>query len=623
LALAATLAAAALGATGCGSGGRSAAATAADFIADWNHSDTAAMTALMDRPAADFASTLAAFTAGLHATAVRRVTGPVTGHGSAATVPLTTTWSVPGMGTWTDRTTLDLARVSGHWKVDWTPATVAAGLAVGDRLTVGYQWAPRAAILGAGGVALTISQTEVDVGVEGSRIKNPSRLKQVLAGAGATAAQISSALAAAAVHSTFFEPVFELSMAAYQALGGNASPLYVVPGTVFQEQSQTVALTPGLTAHLVGTVGPITAQELSRLGVPYTASSVVGQGGLEAYYQAQLAGTPGGSIEVVNGSGATLRTLDTVAPTPGRPVLTSIDPVVQQAAEHALSTVTGTAAFVAVRVSTGQILASVSDPAGDAFDFALDGEFPPGSSFKVLTSTALFEKGLSPASPASCPPIATVDGEVFHNAEGDQPVSTVARAFAESCNTAFVQLAAGHLSASDFTSVASLYGIGHPVQMGYAAFAGAVPAPSDGAALAATAIGQAAVVVSPLDMAMVASAVGRGAVRPARLVTDAPDDSTAPTALPATVVSQLRAMMASVVTSGTAAGTGLPAGTYAKTGTAQYGSGNPLPIDAWLIGYRGDLAFAMVEQDSKGDGGPVDGPIVARFLDALPAAYGS
>jgi cell division protein FtsI/penicillin-binding protein 2 len=91
--------------------------------------------------------------------------------------------------------------------------------------------------------------------------------------------------------------------------------------------------------------------------------------------------------------------------------------------------------------------------------------------------------------------------------------------------------------------------------------------------------------------------------------------------LPSPIVDQLRSMMASVVSSGTAAGTGLPAGTYAKTGTAEYGSGNPLPTDAWLVGYKGDVAFAMVVQNSAGNGGPVDGPIVAKFLDALPAAY--
>ena len=79
-------------------------------------------------------------------------------------------------------------------------------------------------------------------------------------------------------------------------------------------------------------------------------------------------------------------------------------------------------------------------------------------------------------------------------------------------------------------------------------------------------------------------------------------------------------MMASVTTSGTASGTGLPAGTHAKTGTAEYGVGpeSQLKIDGWLMGYYGDIAFAIVTQDTGGpDGGPVDGPLIAKFLDAL------
>jgi membrane peptidoglycan carboxypeptidase len=82
-------------------------------------------------------------------------------------------------------------------------------------------------------------------------------------------------------------------------------------------------------------------------------------------------------------------------------------------------------------------------------------------------------------------------------------------------------------------------------------------------------------------------------------------------------------MMAHVVAGGTGAGTGLPAGTHAKTGTAQYGTGPHLKIDAWLMGYDGDIAFAIVVPDSPGgaDGGPEDGPVIARFLDVLgPAA---
>ena len=83
---------------------------------------------------------------------------------------------------------------------------------------------------------------------------------------------------------------------------------------------------------------------------------------------------------------------------------TSLDPAVQQAAEAALATSKRpNVAMVAIRASTGQVLAIVSDP-DTSYDTALQGAYPPGSTFKVLTSTALFEKGLTPQSPASCPP---------------------------------------------------------------------------------------------------------------------------------------------------------------------------------------------------------------------------
>jgi cell division protein FtsI/penicillin-binding protein 2 len=140
--------------------------------------------------------------------------------------------------------------------------------------------------------------------------------------------------------------------------------------------------------------------------------------------------------------------------------------------------------------------------------------------------------------------------------------------------------------------------------------------------LAADAIGQGRLTFSPLGMAQVAAAIDSGTVRAPRLVQGAPDDSRKPSQLPAGLVADLRSMMGSVTTSGTAAGTGLPAGTHAKTGTAEYGVGpeSKLKIDGWLMGYYGDIAFAIVTQDTGGaDGGPVDGPMIAKFLSALPS----
>ena len=160
-------------------------------------------------------------------------------------------------------------------------------------------------------------------------------------------------------------------------------------------------------------MGPISAEQLTRLGPAYDPASIVGQSGLEAAYQAQLAGKPGGTITAVSADGKRRTTVATFSPTPGAPLQTSIDPTVQRAAEGALTGVPGYGALVAVRASTGQVLASLSVPAAYQFDQALSGAFPPGSTFKVITASALLEKGLAPASPASCPRPSWWTGKVF------------------------------------------------------------------------------------------------------------------------------------------------------------------------------------------------------------------
>jgi cell division protein FtsI/penicillin-binding protein 2 len=588
--------------------------TASAYLAAWAKQDWAAMQQLVSQPPADFtAVNKAAFTdLGVHQASFSP--GTVATSGSTATEPFTERLALTGIGSITIRSTMHLVQAQGHWLVNWSPATIAPPLRAGDQLSVQTTWPARAAILGQGGAPLTTQGQVVTIGVEGARIKNASAVQAALVAAGATATEASQAIAAAKVHPTYFEPVFTVSQARYNQL---EPTIYPIPGTVFQAGSARSAITPGLAAGVVGTVGPITAQELGQLGAPYDATSVVGQTGLEQAYERQLAGQPGATVTVDNSSGARVATLATLRSHPGTPVTTTIDPVTQHAAEAALAGEQKSAALVAVNADTGNVLAAVSVNSG-GFDQAIDGGFPPGSTFKVITSTALIAHGLTPQSAASCPTTATVDGEVFHNAEGEAPVSTMLQAFTESCNTAFIQLATGHLTPSDFPATATMFGLGRDLHLGLLAFDGSVPQPSDEADLAATSIGQGRVLMSPLSMAMVAAAADTGTVRSPQLVIGASAGAGGTTStLPSDVVSDLHEMMASVVASGTAADQGLPAGTYAKTGTAEYGTTSPLKIDAWLMGFKGQVAFACLVVNSNGNGGPTCGPIVAQFLDDL------
>jgi len=615
LALAGAVAAGGSLLTAC-TGAPSAQEVAHSYLADWARRDWSGMRAMVARPPADFAAVNAAARTDLGVTRASYAGGPVAQSGNSAREPVRQRLKLAGIGTVTIRSVLRLTNSSQGWQVSWSPATIAPQLKPGGRLSLQVDWPARAPILGARGAPLTVSAPMVTIGVEGQRIQSQSVIQAALQAAGAPQQAVAAALTGARAHPTWFEPVFTVPLAQYEQL---APSIYPVPGTVFQTIHQRVPLTAGL-GYLVGTVGPVTAQELRALGAPQDASSVVGQTGLEYGYEKQLAGQPGATITAVNDGGTSVAGVARLAPRPGAPVQTSIDPRVQLAAEQALAGVTKDAALVAVNAATGQLLAVVSNMSG-GFDLALDGAYPPGSAFKVVTTTALIEHGLTPSSPATCPSQVTVDGEVFHNAEGAAPISDLLHAFTESCNTAFIGLAMSRLSAADFTRTAALYRLGSTPRLGLATFGGSVPAPSNEAELAATAIGQGRVLVSPLDMAMVAAGIDTGQVRAPRLVAGAPDDAVAPVALPPTVVNGLHALMAQVVATGTAAGTGLPPGTFAKTGTAQDGQGNPLPTDAWLIGFNNsvmgaDIAFAMVTVDG-GEGGPTDGPVVARFLNLL------
>jgi hypothetical protein len=608
--------------SGCGHKTPSAGSVLSGYLASWGNGDWAAMRAQVTSPPASFTSVNAGVFAALGVKHASFTAGPVTTSGKTARARVTEHFDLPHAGAWNPVTTAHLASRNGAWHVVWSPETINPALHKGDKIAVSSVWPERAAVLGAGGVPLTRTVDRVVVGIVGSRIKSKRAVRTDLRDAGASGAEVSHAMALAKAHPDFFEPVFTVSSARFTQLKLDGSPhnVYVVRGTEFQRTADETALTDQLGAHVVGSLGPITAEELHALGAPYTAADTVGQTGLEASEERTLAGTPTTGVGVQNAAGNPVKQLTSFPGRPGKAVRTSLDPRVQRAAEAALATSKRPdVAMVAMRASTGQVLAIAADPVS-TYDTALQGAYPPGSTFKVLTSTALFRRGLTPDSPASCPPTLTVDGETFHNAEGDGPVSTVQAAFIESCNTAFLRLAVDHLSPSDFTAAARFYGLQRTPMMGLPAFAANVPKAASPTEFAADAIGQGRVTFSPLGMATVAAAIDSGAVHAPRLVAGAPDDRLAPSPLPSKIVDELRPMMAGVVASGTAAGTGLPAGTHAKTGTAEFGTGPEakLKIDGWLMGYDGDIAFAIVTHDTGGsDGGPTNGPIIAKFLNAL------
>jgi hypothetical protein len=376
--------------------------------------------------------------------------------------------------------------------------------------------------------------------------------------------------------------------------------------------SPSVIAQSGSISLLTGTVVGATAAQAKALGAPYQKGDLIGQGGIEQAYQAQLAGRPSLTIRLEGPGTRVDATAARFAATPGKPVQTSLDMRDQMAASAAVSAAPTSKPIdlVAIQPSTGKVLAVVERPGG--FDRALAGIFPPGSTFKVVTASALAEKGMRPSSTVQCPSQVTIGGRTFHNDNNEHlGMTSLQTAFAVSCNSTFAMLAYQRLGGPALASMAATFGFNTSPNLGVPATLGKFTTPHQPVDVAADAFGQGTDLVNPLSQASVAAAIESGTWRSPVLVTSPQPRAARPHTISPAILGTLRPMMRAVVTSGTAAGVGFPAGVFGKTGTAQYGTGTH--SHGWFIGYRGDLAFAVLVEGG-GLGANSAGPVANAFL---------
>ena len=334
---------------------------------------------------------------------------------------------------------------------------------------------------------------------------------------------------------------------------------------------------------------------------------------------AQLDGVPGWSVAAVDAAGGTVATLVEEAPKPGTTAAISLDRAVQTAAEDAVEPIPQQAMLVVVQPSTGQLLAVAQNGAADAAGaLALTGRFPPGSTFKIVTALAGVEQaGLSADTPVACPGETVIGGRPVPNAERfDLGTVPLRRAFARSCNTTFATVGAG-LAPDGLTTAALQLGLGADYAVpALTTITGAVPAAPDLVQRAEDAFGQGQVLASPLGMALVGATVAHGAPVVPQLVAGRPTEVlTAATAPDPAALEQVRTMMRAVVTEGTATALNGLGEVRGKTGTAEF-TNDGSRAHGWFVGYRGDLAFAVLVVD----GGSSEPAVAAagRFLGAVP-----
>jgi cell division protein FtsI/penicillin-binding protein 2 len=521
--------------------------------------------------------------------------------------------SLDGLGEWTYDTEVTTVASGDAWSVHWQPAVLHPKLTGKTAFERRRTLPKRAPILDRGGEELTSYQRVYRVGVVPEKAK-PSTYPTVAQLVGVDGDELRKR--ANASEPDWFVDVITLRKSDYQPVRGQ---LLKIPGVSVDLGRLPLAPTSEWGRAVLGTVSPATQETLLNAGPLAMSTDNVGSSGLQAAYEEQLAGAPGGAVLLVDDDLAGKRR-EQLWRTPvrfGKPLHTTLDYRFQDAAEQAVATQSKTTVLVAVDARTGEILADANGPDITSYNTGFIGEYPPGSTFKPISVAALIEAGQNVNEPADCPSTTVVDGKRFKNYEFTSlPAgSSFADAIAASCNTTVVSRAEQLDDDTLNQTATQWFGIGADWELD--AYSGSVPTNNSLVDKAASMIGQARVLMSPLGMALVAAAVDSGQARAPSLI-EGEGGRAVGEPLPEPIADDLRRIMRMVVTQGTASSLrGLPGDVAAKTGTAEYGTADPPRTHGWMIGYRRDVAFACLVVD--GEGGNSDaGPVVRRFLELAP-----
>ncbi|WP_407710260.1 penicillin-binding transpeptidase domain-containing protein [Arthrobacter nitrophenolicus] len=581
--------------------------------------------------------------------------GELTLDGDNASAPLNYTWTF-GEAEWKYTVSARFKKSGDKWLTVWDPATLVPGLADSEVLSKGAQSPPRADILGAGDVPLVTYRPVVNVGIDKPQLGSADPADS--AGKLAALVGVDPAVYAEQVKASGAEAFVPAITLREEGRTITNEQIAAIPGARAIPATMPLAPTRSFARAVLGSVGEATAEQIEESEGALAAGDLTGIGGLQQQYDEQLRGSDAVVIRAQRAdltreqiqSSATdpRRVLFEVEPTSGTPLKTTLDPRLQTLAEDTLAKVGPASAIVALRPSTGAVLAVASGPGSNGYNTAMLGQYAPGSIFKMVDSLAMFRNGLTPESKVECTPTLTVDGRTFKNAEGYPEGSlgsvTLRDAFAHSCNTAFIA-ARDKVSQGQLESVAMAMGLAvEAPTLGAEAFLGSVPGEASGTEHAASMIGQGKILLSPLAAAMMAGSVAKGAPVAPQLVLN-PDGgeaaagttsgSTAPAAQPSATATaeapapasgqpitaeeaaSLADMMRAVVTSGHAgflsSVPGAPVG--AKTGTAEFGNDVPPKTHAWIVAVHGDLAVAVFVEDG-GLGATTSGPLLKEFLTA-------
>lgn len=447
------------------------------------------------------------------------------------------------------------------------------------------------------------------------------------------------------------------------------------PGLTIDVEQTRHYLYGDVGGHLIGYLGRITprqAKDPAYEAIP--PQSFIGQWGVEKLYDRHLRGTPGRRVIEVDALGRQLRILDEEPPQKGDDLYLSMDVNLQKAAEAAFANRAG--AMAAFKPDTGEVLGLVSRPSFDPNLFsrgiglsdwerlskgkrhpllnrALQSQYPPGSTFKIITAVAGLESGkLDPEETVNCTGRIKVGRWSFGCWKpGGHGKISLRRALVESCDIYFYK--AGEKTGIDtIAEYARMFGLGNPTGIPLVREkTGLVPDSEWKRSVLGepwylgetynASIGQGFVLATPVQLARMMSTVVNGGYlyRPALVRLDAPPEPSSVVRVSDKTIALIKDALEGVVSD--EHGTGWAArskivGIGGKTGTAQVISlkkhkelerldmmEERFQDHAWFVAFapeeNAEIALSVFVEHA-GHGGTAAAPIAKKAIEAYMAS---
>ncbi|MFZ4373387.1 MAG: penicillin-binding transpeptidase domain-containing protein [Mycobacterium sp.] len=565
---------------------------AEQFFADLGRGDTGAAAQLSDLPTEAHAALNEAWS-GLQATHLdAKILGSRYTEDTGS-VNYRFTWELPKKRTWTYDGVLNLIRDEGRWRVRWIASALHPKLGENQTFELRADPSRRASVNEQSGTEVLVPGSlfhyQLDAAKAGARLMSTARVvTDVLRPFDDTLNPQRLAEEASSSNGPFelitLQPTDHDRVA--QALDG-------LPGVIVTPQAEMLATD--------ATFAPAVINEVRKAVVD------------------ELDGEAGWRVVSVNRNKADVDVLNEVPAKPMPSISLTLDRGVQDAAQHAVDGQWRKAMLVVIKPSTGAILGVAQNAAADADGpAATTGLYPPGSTFKIVTAGAAIQRNMAtPNTLLGCPGQIDIGDRTIPNYDRfDLGTVPMAKAFANSCNTTFAELAS-RMPPKALTDAASQFGIGADFTIeGLTTVTGTVPPTVNLAERTEDGFGQGKVLVTPFGMALAAATVAAGTTPTPHLIVGSQTTETGenPPAEPV-ILDGLRSMMRLVVTNGTAREIDDAGLVYGKTGEAEFEGGS----HAWFAGYRGDLAFAALIVGGGSSAYAVR--MVKQMLQELPDGY--